>query len=527
MAEPKGPESGGQPKSTSAARPRPQTLDLSATEVSKAEARNAEAATASAQGTESSKPAAPKPDDVATKPSGDAPGSLGAKTSDPAAVKTGVSSDEASTKAAAGAPAEPAPAPSATSKAGPSSTSPNAEARAAARSAGGASADPKASIPPSYGDGDRSEGIGFLGAAAAAVAGAVIAVLVVVAFGRYLIRAPEADLSRVIATESKLDGLRRDVAALNQRLGQIVEATDTKAIGAGLGELDGRLQELGKAVESSNGRVTGVENELRGLVEKVANPPADPAIGVLAGRVEGIELRAGDLVTKEELAVLTSRIENAERRIVAAPTKDDLASVTTGVAALGDKIDPLADEVGSLSDALKARPKGDPAARLVVALGALGQALDAGRPFAAELASVKAAAGETAELAALDGYAQGGLPTRAVLSAELRTIVSELPPLKPGAQSSVFDRFVANAGAVVKITPQDASGSDPSAVRARVESLAEAGDVEQALAARVQLDVAARAATDDWAAKASARIGAEDALRGARTAALARLSAND
>lgn len=556
MADPRGPETGQGAKGGHGARPRPQTLELSATDVSPksaAPAQDAKPAGGAAEkpdSTVAAKPADASPTAAAAKPVDPAKPSGTSKTPDqptanPAAAKPDVAASAAKAEQPKAAPApEPAKSEPAKSEPGkPEATKPDtAKTEAAKTAASGpdaARSDASASKPAagpattqrvsettaSPAPAPRG-GVGALGVAAAALGGAAIAVLVIALFGRELMGLGSNDAARMNAAEAKLDAVARDVAALRTGVAGAAQASD-------MGAIDGRLSEVAKALEATNGRVGGVQGDLQTLSAKMSEPAApDPAIAALAGRVEGLELRLQQSPTAEALATLAGRIEGVEARLADLPTKQAVAEVSANVTAMGRKIDgvagPLSARVDAVGAAVRALPKGDPAARLVVALGALDGALAAGRPFAAELEAVKSASGGNAELAPLDPYAAKGLPTREALGAELSATIGGLPPVRTAPAGSVFERFVANAGDVVKITPKDAaSGSDPAAIRAQVAAAGAAGDVEGALAARGKLDEAARAATDQWAETATALVSAGNALRAARTAALARLTAND
>lgn len=382
-------------------------------------------------------------------------------------------------------------------------------------------------IPPT----PAREGFGLLGVIGAALLGAALAVLAVSLFHEHLIPRPQPDMSRVAAVESRLEALGREIAAARK----LAEANDPKglagridALDGKVGGFDGRIGGVGKSVETAGGRIAALEGETKLIRDKIENPKQDPAIGVLTGRVEGLEFRIQNLPSIDALEVMATRVENAERRAAGAADREDVTRLANRIAGVNEKVEPLDNRVTSLAAALRGLPKGDPAARLVVAIGALDQALAEGRPFTAELATAKTAAGDGAELKALDPYAASGIATRAALSQELAAIIAKLTPLKAAPKGSILERFVANAGGVLTITPQDGGdGTDASAVRAKLTSLAAAGDVEQALAYRGKLDEAGRAATDDWATRASARVAADTAVNSVRAAALARLAAND
>jgi len=225
MADPKGPETGSGAKGAPSARPRPQTLDLSATEVGGDATKAGEAAKPEA------KPAASKPQ------------TSGAET-----------------------PKAESPKPAA----GPSNAPP---------------------LPPRP---VVHEGFGWLGGLGFALLGAAIAVLAVSLLQDYLIRQPQPDMSRVAALESRLKAVGEDVAATRK----LAEANDPKtlagrldAIDGKVGAMDGRVGGVVQTVEAAGGRVAALETEIRLLREKVENPKQDPAIGVLTGRVEGLEFR--------------------------------------------------------------------------------------------------------------------------------------------------------------------------------------------------------------------------------------------
>lgn len=519
MADPKGPETGDGGKGGQSARPRAQTLDLSAKDVSPKPTPGSEPAAKPAEG--------PKPAvDNTAKPAA-AAGTVTGGAAAPAALKGDPKAEGPKAETSkTDAPKTETPKPD-TAKPAPAGAARPAGA-VPTSSASGASAAAKPAASTAAPAAPRREGVGPLGVVAAAIGGAAIAVIVIAAFGKQLIGLPEPDSTRVSAAEAKLDGVGRDVAALREQLAKTAQSTDTSAI-------DARLGEMAKSIEASNGRVGGVEAELKSLSDKVSQPPApDPAVAVMAGRVDGLDLRLQSAPTVDALNVLGGRIAGIEARTTDLPTKDAVADVANRITAMGaavegvgQKIDAATAPLKTQIDQLAAQPKGDQSARLVVALGALDQALSDGRPFVSELAAAKAATGG-GELSALDGAAAKGLPTREALGAELSAILGKLAPPRSSEPQSVFQRFVANAGGVVKITPQGgAAGSDPAAARDRVAAMGAAGDVAGALAARGALDEAARAATDAWAQTATQRLAAESAVAGARTAALARLSAND
>lgn len=513
MADPKGPEPKGGGAGASA-RPKSPTLDLKAADVTPkpteppaAKPVEAGAGESASGSPESKTPAGPT---TSPRPSAGEPAQNAAR--DPKLDAGSTRDAPKGPSAPATASAKPASAPSAPSPAGAASPSTGAGAPAAAPAKPSSSsvpptgtAKPAANAAPPPPD-RASGGAGVLGAAVAGLLGAAVAIAVVLLFGRDLIGTPAGDASRVEAAERKLDAVGRDVAALREQASAPQPAPDTSAA-------DARIGELAQAVEAAAQRSASLESELKELAGRAPAVQVDTgAVDALGTRIDAIEAKVGEAASAGAVSELGGRIDGVAGRL-------------DGVgASLREALKPLEDKVAALEAELKAKPEGDPAARQIVALGALEQALAQGRPFTNELAAAKAAGGETA---ALEGLAATGAPTRAALAAELKAIVADLPPLRAGADASLFQRFVASAGSVVKVTPADApEGGGAAGARARLAVAAEKGDVAAGLAARDGLDEPAKAATDAWAKKAEALRAAEGALAEARSAALARLGSN-
>ncbi|MFC7052330.1 COG4223 family protein [Hansschlegelia quercus] len=514
MADPKGPETGQ--AGGYSARPKPATLDLSATEVSKPaqEAPKPEpvvdprkAPPAPPKPSEAAKPSEPSKPTETTKPSAAAPASEAAKSDAPGQSEPSTSvppsaakSDVKSSDTASGGPRASAAKPAADKPFDSPATSMPLQT-------------PKARSGPGYGS-----------VIAAALGGAALAVLAIALFGRDLIPAATVDDSRVAAAEAKLDAMSGDLAGIRGQIGQSAQSSDT-------GALAKQLEEIGQTVTTTGGRMDAVEGQVKQIAEKVAQPAVDPAsVAMLAGRLDGVDVRLRDVATADAVGALQARVAGAETKADAAASAQQIAAIEARVASVdktvSQAIEPFDKRLSAIESMLKARPVGDPVARQVVALAALEQALEAGRPFPAEFAAVKASS-DLGELAALEPFAASGAPTRSALSAQLSSILAGLPAEKPAEGASVFSRLVANAGGIVKVTPKESPGAGSSDARSRLAALAASGDLEQALAARESADETVKAATADWAKTASVRLAAETALTGARGAALSRLAAID
>jgi hypothetical protein len=146
-----------------------------------------------------------------------------------------------------------------------------------------------------------------------------------------------------------------------------------------------------------------------------------------------------------------------------------------------------------------------------------------GEPFAAALAAAKVLAANADALKPLDEFAASGVPSAAVLSRELLTLVPKLSPPSPETAttgSGIIDRLQASAAKLVRIERTDAVGNDRSAVIARVTAAALRNDSAEARHELNTLAPADRMAAQPWldktderdAALAASRQFADDAM---------------
>jgi hypothetical protein len=272
-------------------------------------------------------------------------------------------------------------------------------------------------------------------------------------------------------------------------------------------------------------------------VESKANTPAavvpDPAA---AARIETLEkslasLR-GELATargqSDKLAAAINEIKSAPRETQAAP---DLSDINARLAEIERNLRARTDEItqeGTRTDkATEEKPADDVPLRRVVAAALLDISVRQGDPFGPALAAAKALAANADALKPLDGFATSGVPSAAVLSRELLTLVPKLtPPLPENATTGtgLVDRLQAGAAKLVKIQRTDTVGTDRGAVVARVTAAALRNDSNEARRELNTLAPADRAAAQAWLDKADARDAALAASRQFAADAMAALA---
>ena len=169
----------------------------------------------------------------------------------------------------------------------------------------------------------------------------------------------------------------------------------------------------------------------------------------------------------------------------------------------------------------------DRSGRMAVAAMAVNVALERGEPFSAELAAVKSLGADPKLVTPLEPFAASGVPTPTVLARELSALVPSLlaaagPPLR---DAGFLEKLQSSAEKLVRIRPLDeAAGSDPAAIVARIEVKAAKGDLDGALADLADLPPAGRAPARAWIEKAQARSAAVESSRRLAADSLAGLS---
>jgi len=276
---------------------------------------------------------------------------------------------------------------------------------------------------------------------------------------------------------------------------------------------------------------------------QVAPPSAAPQVNAaalddLASRVAGLETRTstpdstvvarldalekgstalrGDIANAraqaDKLVSALNDMKSAPRDGAAASV--DLSDVNERVTQLERAVRAASTQAGE--KAAEAKPADDMPLRRVVAAALLDVAVRHGDPYAAALNTAKALAPDPDALKPLDQFAEGGVPAPPALTRELLTLV---PKLSPAAQdgattgTGLVDRLQAGAAKLVRIERTDSTGTDRSAVVARVTAAALRKDFNEARRELSSLSPADRAPAQAWLDKAAARDAALAASR--------------
>lgn len=368
------------------------------------------------------------------------------------------------------------------------------------------------------------------------VVAAAVAIAVVIAFIGFSPRAPLPNASAPIAAApstapatatsaylvqlaQRLDKLDTATAALGQRLDGV--AAEAERAGAKATAAGAAAQARPADASSSPPADLGpIETRLATLEQSIADLSRRAAdSGSLEPRIAAVERSAADLSRRAagaaELeprlaAVEQSAVDLARRTATHAEMEPRLAAVERATAELSRL-------AGVVSDAERRLAEVERLTRVdrrldAAALAALkvGDALNAGRPYKAELALLAGVAAVEAEAKILGQRAESGVPTRAVLTERFQTAAAAASRASaPGGD--LWDRAIARLKGLISIRRLQ-PGDDVDGRLARAELALNNGDLAAAVAALDGLPEGPARALAPWRADAEARLAAERAL---------------
>ncbi|PLX38225.1 MAG: hypothetical protein C0606_08380 [Hyphomicrobiales bacterium] len=380
--------------------------------------------------------------------------------------------------------------------------------------------------------------------------------------------APEAsvpaDLSETLtALAARVEAMEKTIAALPDPAAAVeARIAEVEKKAAGLDELTGQVADLRRlvssgtqgpevALESLQGELTDLRGKIAAVAETASAVPAvDPALGdaikgvettiaglnetvsAQAARLDGVEAKlaeaGADEATKSAIGAVETRVGElataAEARdavLTAATAKaEETAAALSGV---GEQITELAGKVDAAAGRIDGLEKtvGGPGAREIaaraVAVSSLGRAVEAGKPYQAELAAVSATLGEGVDLSPLAAHAEKGIATTSALVAGFPAAADKVRATlaKPAEDAGVLDRLWSNAQSAVQVRATgEGAGAGVDAALGEMGRKAAAGDLAGAVAAwdalgEADVSAEAKAAIEPWLSAVRARLAAD------------------
>ncbi len=305
--------------------------------------------------------------------------------------------------------------------------------------------------------------------------------------------------ARLAAVESRVDRLASETARDDGR--------------KGAGEIAARLDAL--AV-----RIDALEQG-----PKASGAPSPDRLAALEGQIAAIKSQIAALESRVGRAAPVSPSLPGDPPVAETGPSADPNGVSNELAALDRRLSAIEDSLPTpevfaamdrrLTDLEAADPNtAQRNAALALIVARLGQAVAEGRPFALELAALQEAAPDLIDAAALQPYAERGLPPVSVLSARLETLNRDIRAAADDDRGGDWlDRLWRGiAGLVVVRADGEAAGNEPEDRLDRAIWRARAGDLRAAAAEIGLLTGHAAEAASVWLGDAKARLAVEDAL---------------
>ncbi len=270
------------------------------------------------------------------------------------------------------------------------------------------------------------------------------------------------------------------------------------------GARDTALADLRAAVDAVEiPDISGLEAQIAGLPEQLKPlqdrlDAANDQISELTGAIAPLEIRLSDLEKRP--------ISEGVSEAAIAAYERELASLQDTVAQQRTEVEGLVAEAQKIrEDARNSEEAADRAAHAAAnraTLAKLQTALAAGQPFAEEAAALTAAG--VALPADLANAAESGVPSLLNLQAEFPDAArSALARVRADGAEQGIGAFLQKHLGARSVTPRE--GAHPDAVLSRAEAALEGGNLDTALAEIDMLPDDAKAALNDWAAKARTR----------------------
>lgn len=299
--------------------------------------------------------------------------------------------------------------------------------------------------------------------------------------------------------------------------GDAEAAAKAKALEARTAALDSRVAELSQA----QARMAALEQRLTQAEQRLASAGPSAQDGGPSAEQLAQQTRA--------LSSLADRVAALDQRVAALPAANAnpaaaqaIQSLQSEVRSLSQNLAEQAQLVARLQAAEVAAPRRDDAA-LLIAIGQLRAVLATSRGFGGELRAAEALAHDRPDLAAalgqLDGRAERGVPTLAVLAERFRSVIGDVvraaPASADGDWSDQAIGWLKRLLHVRRIAERPAGGSaDTDGLLADAEAALKAGDLPNAVAALRRLPGPAAEAAKPWLDDAAARLDADQAVAG-------------
>lgn len=409
--------------------------------------------------------------------------------------------------------------------------------------------------PPSAGDTPEKKSGSFLKLLAASLVGAVLALSGQQFMPKLVTSSDTDDLAalrqEVKSLEAALEGVKGDGS--REALAKISKIEDqltaAQKAAEGSGDVGTRLEQVEKTlsdlstiadgddsvagvaaiaskVNAMEGRVKTALDELRGdfstkFRRELEQVSKEIAAQESLSQIEGVKLTASTM--SKRLAQLDARAQRLSEQVEQLNGMiGRVESASVSVEELEKQVEPLRGRLGEVNEQLAAvtrrEQQAHEAARksaLALAFSNLKRVMDKGEGFSEELTAVKRLAADDVDFSALEGLANGGVPTEAGLLEDYPALaVKALTQPESGDDASTWQTIMTKARSALKYRRTgDVEGNGNEAVLARMEHKFREGHVEDVLTEAKALDGDAAIVMSPWLRKLEARLMVETETR--------------
>ncbi len=333
--------------------------------------------------------------------------------------------------------------------------------------------------------------------------------------------APAVDAAAGAAVKETVDALSEQVKVLRDAVSSGDAGGDAAA--ASLNEALKSVQSRFETFQTDTAAdLDAVKKQITGLgTEAATTQTLQQTVAGLANQLKTAEASGKtteELVTAQADTLQTVQSQFAGLSGQLSTTQEQLAGIAKNTEALAKQISELQSQLTALSSRTETVEEavGTVSARELasraIAISALKDAVDDGRPFATELAAVSKLLPEGTDLSLLTQNADEGIETTAQLIAGFPNVARSMSAAlnRAAAGDDVLDQLLTNARSLVTIRRSgEDSSTDPSSVIGTMAKKVAAADLAGALTSYDNLPEAARQAGAAWANAAKTRLEAD------------------
>jgi hypothetical protein len=313
--------------------------------------------------------------------------------------------------------------------------------------------------------------------------------------------------------QPRLDQITADLAKVREEMARVAAQAGRAVATSAQPAASAATAAVQQAEGAAQQAIADLQARLAALEAKPVAPDLSQTTKALQSATDEVRARLAQLET--EAKAIAAQASDAATRKASEAAGAVSSAVNAQVSELRKLIDGMSGQVGSLEKTAGAGMAARDQATLAVAIGALKTALDQGRPFSQELATAKALARGSIDLAALDRVAEVGVVPGPVLVEQFKVAARKVLDHndQTTAASGFVDRLWLNAQQIVRVRPTgEAVGEGIPETIARIEARLLAGDLAGALTQWRMLPEAARGAAGGFGPALEARVAADAAL---------------